>query len=160
VTPEIAREVCLRTNSKMVVASSIADAGNGLRIELKGIDCQSGVTIARVRQNAASRNEVVHLLGIAAAQLRGKLGEPAASVAKFNKPLEQATSPSLEAVQLLTESYRHHLAGDFHGALQYYQRATDLDSDFALAQPSQLRTIFGVFAISFVVKSRVSIAKL
>src|SRR5258707_5186775 len=117
VTPEIAREVCLRTNSKMVVASSIADAGNGLRIELKGTDCQSGVTVARVRQDAASRNEVVHLLGVSAAELRGKLGEPAASIAKFNKPLELGTSASLEALQLLTEGYRHHLAGDFRGAL-------------------------------------------
>src|SRR6267154_1869032 len=132
-TPEIAREVCLQTNSKMVVASSIADAGNGLRIELKGIDCRSGVTVAQVRQDAASRNEVVHLLGVSAAQLRNKLGEPLTSVAKFNKPLEQATSPSLEALQLLTEGYRHHLAGDPQTALQYYQRAIDVDPDFALA---------------------------
>ena len=142
VTPEIARDVCLRTNSKMVVASSIADAGNGLRIELQGIDCQSGVTVARVRQDAASRNQVVHLLGVSAVQLREKLGEPAASIAKFNKPLEQATSPSLEALQMLTEGYRHHLAGDFRGALQYYQRATDLDSDFALAYAA-LGSIYG-----------------
>ncbi len=126
----------------MVVASSIADAGNGLRIELKGIDCQSGVTVARVRQDAASRNEVVHLLGVSAAELRGKLGEPAASIAKFNKPLELATSASLEALQLLTEGYRHHLAGDFRGALPYYQRATELDSDFALAYAA-LGSVYG-----------------
>jgi serine/threonine protein kinase/DNA-binding winged helix-turn-helix (wHTH) protein len=132
-TPEIAREVCLQTNSKMVVASSIRDAGNGLRIELKGIDCQSGVIVAQVQQDAASRNEVVHLLGVSAAQLRNKLGEPLTSVAKFNKPLEQATSPSLEALQLLTEGYRHHLAGDPQAALPYYQRAIDVDPDFALA---------------------------
>src|SRR6266478_3176046 len=142
VTPEIAREVCLRTNSKMVVDSSIADAGNGLRIELKGLDCQSGVTLAQVRQDAASRSEVVRILGLSAALLRGKLGEPAASIAKFNKPLEQATSPSLEALQLLTEGYRHHLAGDFREALQYYQRATELDSDFALAYAA-LGSVYG-----------------
>jgi len=133
VTPEIAREVCLRTNSKMVVASSIADAGNGLRIELKGIDCRWGVTVGRVRQDTATRNEVVHLLGVSSAELRGQLGEPEASVAKFNKPLEQATSPSLEALQLLAEGYRHHLAGDVRAASPYYQRAAELDSNFALA---------------------------
>jgi eukaryotic-like serine/threonine-protein kinase len=132
-TPEIAREVCLQTNSKMVVDSSITDAGNGLRIELQGIDCQSGVTVARVRHDAASRNEVVQVLGVSAAQLRNKLGEPSASVAKFNKPLEEATSPSLEALQLLTEGYKHHLAGDPQAALPYYQRAAQLDPDFALA---------------------------
>jgi eukaryotic-like serine/threonine-protein kinase len=132
-TPEIAREVCLQTNSKMVVASSIADAGNGLRIELKGTDCQSGLTVARVRQDASSRNEVLHLLGVSAVQLRSKLGEPAASVAKFNKPLEEATTPSLEAVQLLTEGYRHHLANEPQEALRFYQRAIQLDPSFALA---------------------------
>jgi serine/threonine protein kinase/DNA-binding winged helix-turn-helix (wHTH) protein len=142
VTPEIARNVCLQTNSKIVVASTITDAGNGLRIELKGLDCQSGVTVAQVRQDIASRSEVVHLLGVSAVQLRGKLGEPASSVAQFNKPLEQATSQSLEALQLLTEGYRHHLAADFRGALSYYQRATELDSDFALAYAA-LGSVYG-----------------
>jgi tetratricopeptide (TPR) repeat protein len=84
----------------------------------------------------------VRVLGISAAQLRDKLGEPAASIAKFNKPLEQATSPSLEALQLLSEGYRHHLAGDFRGALPYYQRATELDSDFALAYAA-LGSVYG-----------------
>src|SRR5258708_7371362 len=109
-SPEIARQVCQRTNSKMMITSSIADAGNRFRIELNAIACQSGNTIARVRENAASRYEVVHLRGVSAAELRGKRDEPAASVAKFNKPLEEATSPSLEALQLLTEGYRRHHA--------------------------------------------------
>jgi len=133
VTPEIARQVCLRTNSKMIITNSIADAGNRFRIELNAIACPSGNTIARVREDTASRNEVVHLLGLSAAQLRGKLGEPAASVAKFNKRLEEATSPSLEAVQQLAEGYRRHLALDLRGAIQHYQRAIDLDPDFGLA---------------------------
>ncbi len=133
VTPELARQVCLRTNSKMMITSSIADAGNGFRIELKAIACQSGNTIARVRQDAAGRNDIVHLLGISAAELRGKLGEPASSVTKFNKPLEQATSPSPEALQQLEEGYRRHVAMDLRGAIQDYQRATELDADFALA---------------------------
>jgi len=133
-TPEIARQVCQHTNSKMMITSSIADAGNRFRIELNAFACQSGNTIARVRENAGSRNEVVHLLGGAAAQLRGKLGEPATSVTKFNKPLEEATSPSLEALQLLTEGYRrHHATRDARVAFPYYRRATELDPDFALA---------------------------
>jgi tetratricopeptide (TPR) repeat protein len=66
-------------------------------------------------------------------QLRGSLGEPAASVAKFNKRLEEATSPSLEAVQSLVKGYTRHLAGDARGARPSYQRATELDPEFALA---------------------------
>jgi serine/threonine protein kinase len=150
ITPEVARQVCLQTNSKVVVAGSIADAGNDLRIELNGIDCQSGVTVARVRQDAASRNEVVRILGVSAVQLRSKLGEPAASVAKFNKPLEEATSPSLEALQLLTEGYRHHLAGsgDARTALGYYQRAIKVDPDLALAYAALGAAYGGDYALA------------
>ena len=63
-TPEIARQICLSTNSRMVVASSIADAGNGFRIEIAGFDCQSGATVTRVQEDAASRNEIVRMLGL------------------------------------------------------------------------------------------------
>jgi len=133
VTPTTARQVCLRTNSKVMIASSIADAGNRFRVELNAIACQSGNTIAQVREVVARRNEIVHSLGASAAQLRGKLGESAATLAKFNTPLEQATSPSPEAVQQLAEGYRRHLAMDLRGATQHYLRATELDPDFALA---------------------------
>jgi len=133
VTPETARQVCLRTNSKMVVGSSIEDAGNRFVIELTAIDCQSGTAVARVRDEVASRNEIVRVLGAAAGQLRNKLGEPATSVARFNKPLEEAASPSLEALQSLVKGYTRHLAGDARGARSSYQRATELDPQFALA---------------------------
>jgi eukaryotic-like serine/threonine-protein kinase len=133
VTPEIARQVCLRTNSKMVIASSVEDAGNGFGIDLNAIDCHSGTAVARVREVATSRNAVVRVLGAAAAQLRGDLGEPAASIARFNKPLDEATSPSLEALQSLVKGYARHLAGDARGARPSYQRATELAPQFALA---------------------------
>jgi serine/threonine protein kinase len=132
ITPEVARQICLRTNSKMVIASSITDAGNKFRIEFKALSCQTGATLTRVGEDVGSRNEVVHFLGISAAKLRGKVGEPTALIAKFNKPLEEATSPSLEAMQLLMEGYRHHVSRDFRAALAYYQRAVELDPNFAL----------------------------
>ena len=132
-TPEIARQVCLSTNSRMVVASSIADAGNGFRIEIAGIDCQSGATVTRVQEDAVSRNEIVRMLGLSAARLRAALGESRPSIARFNKPLEEATSSSPEALQFLTEGYRRHLAGNPLEALPYYKRATDTDPEFALA---------------------------
>ena len=73
------------------------------------------------------------MLGLSAVRLRAVLGEPRASIARFNKPLEEATSASPEALQLLTEGYRRHLAGDPLGALPYYKRAADMDPEFALA---------------------------
>jgi hypothetical protein len=133
VTPEIARQVCLKTNSKVVITSSIADAGNRFQIELGAVGCQSGVTMARVREDVGGRENIVHELGAAAVSLRRKLGEPAASLQQFNQPLEVATSSSLEALQLLMEGYKHHIARDVRGASTLYQRAIDLDPNFALA---------------------------
>jgi serine/threonine protein kinase/Flp pilus assembly protein TadD len=133
ITPQVARRVCLRTNSKMMITSSLADVGNRFRIELNAIACQSGNTIARVRQDVVHRNEVVHLLGASVTQLRGKMGEPEASLAQFNKSLEQATSPSPEAVQQLAEGYTRHLTLDLPGAIRFYRRAIELDPDFGLA---------------------------
>jgi eukaryotic-like serine/threonine-protein kinase len=133
VAPETARQICLRTNSKMVVTSSIADAGNRFEIELAAIGCQNGETFARVRQGAATRAGVVHTLGVAAVQLRRKLGEPSASIAQFNQPLEVAASSSPEALQLLTEGNKHLIVRDLPTAQSLYQQAIDVDPNFALA---------------------------
>lgn len=133
ITPDIARRVCLRTNSKLIIAGSIADAGNHFRLELNALSCKNGDLIARVRKDVARRNEIVHMVGVSTAQLRGRLGEPASSLAKFDKALEQATSPSPEAVQQLAVGYKRHLALDLKSAIQHYQHATELDPDFGLA---------------------------
>jgi eukaryotic-like serine/threonine-protein kinase len=130
-TPEVARQVCLRTNSKLVIAASIADAGNGFRIGLDAADCQSGRIVIGIRKEVADQNQVVHVLGVAAAQLRRKLGEPEASLARFNKPLEEALSSSVEALQAGTLGYKRHIVGDVKGAIPYYKRALELDPNLA-----------------------------
>ena len=132
-TLEVARQVCLSTNSKLVITSSIEDAGNGFRIGLDAVDCQSGRTVAGIREEPADRNQVVHALGLATAQLRRKLGEPQASLARFNKPLEEALSSSVDALQALSLGSKRYNLGDAKGAIPYHKRALDLDPNFAFA---------------------------
>jgi tetratricopeptide (TPR) repeat protein len=136
VTPEIAREVCLKTNSKAVITSSIADVGNQFHIELTGINCQSGKIFARAEQNAVLRSGIVHALGVAGSQLRGRMGEPKESLAQFNQPLELATSASPEALQLVAKAFRQHRSPDIPATIALYERAIDLDPSFALAYAS------------------------
>jgi eukaryotic-like serine/threonine-protein kinase len=134
ITTDVALQVCRRTGSRLVVAPAIADAGNRLRLELKGIDCQSGMTLTQIIRDAASRDVVISALGIAAVQLRKELGEPELLVAKYDAPLQEATSSSPDALELLTLGYRQQLAGSSQGAIPYYQRAVHADPKFSLAE--------------------------
>jgi DNA-binding winged helix-turn-helix (wHTH) protein len=131
-TPEVARQICAKTNSKIVISQAIRDAGNGYRLQMQALDCASGATLAQQQANIGRRDEVVHEVGATAARLRAKLGEPAASLARFNQPLEQALSPSLEALQAATQGGKLYLTGDAEGSLKLFQRAVELDPNFAV----------------------------
>jgi eukaryotic-like serine/threonine-protein kinase len=141
ITPDIARQVCGKTSSKAMVTSAIADTGNGYRITMKAIDCANGKTVAQSSRNVTYRKNLVHELGVAGSELRGDMGEPASSVKKYNQPLEEVTSSSLEAIQLLAQGFRQQLSNAHTPALaasllSFYKRAVDLDPSFALAWAS------------------------
>jgi DNA-binding winged helix-turn-helix (wHTH) protein len=131
-TPDVARQVCAKTHSKLVIAQSISDAGNGYHLQMRALDCGSGATLVKVQDVIDEREEIVHELGVTAARLRAKLGEPADSLARFNQPLEKALSSSLEALQAGTQGQKLYLAGDAEGGLKLYQRAVELDPNFAV----------------------------
>ncbi|MFZ0297454.1 MAG: winged helix-turn-helix domain-containing protein, partial [Candidatus Sulfotelmatobacter sp.] len=132
-TPEVAREVCQRAGSKAYLAGAIGTLGSEYVLGLKAVNCQSGDTLAEDQRTAVSKEKVLDALGAAASKLRGELGESLATVQKFDIPLEQATTSSLEALRALSLGRR---ASDDKGpaaALPYDQRAIALDPNFAMA---------------------------
>src|ERR1700722_6806786 len=131
-TPDVALQICGKTNSRMVISQSVGDVGNGYQLQLRAIDCASGKTLAQEQMNIAKRDDVVHELGFASARLRARLGEPTDSLARFNQPLEKKSSPSLEALKAATQGQRLFLAGDAPGALKLDQRAIELDPNLAV----------------------------
>jgi serine/threonine protein kinase/Tfp pilus assembly protein PilF len=135
-SPRTARQVCVQTSSKLAIAAFIREAGNGFGIELQAIECQSGRTIAKASKEAPSRSQIVHTLGVVTAALRADLGESATSIATSNKPLEQASSASPEALEMLLEGYKRNLLADYRGAASNYQEALNLDPDLAAALAS------------------------
>ena len=132
ITPDVARQICAKTNSKMVISQSIADVGNGYHLGMRALDCGSGATLGKEQADIGSRNDVIHELGVTAVRLRAKLGEPSDSLVRFNQPLEKALSASLEALQAGAEGTKLHFAQDLAGALKLYQRAVELDPNLAL----------------------------
>src|ERR1700735_2278764 len=131
-TPDVARQVCGKTNSKLVISQSIGDAGNGYHLQMWALDCESGATLAKDQADIGKRSEVIHELGVTAARLRAKLGEPADSLARFNQPLENALSSSLEALQASAQGGKLYLAGNAEAALKLFQRAVELDPNLAV----------------------------
>ena len=132
-TQEVAREVCLRTGSKAMLAGSIAALGNHFAITLRAMNCQSGDSLGAAEAEADGREKVLAALGQAATELRGKLGESLASIQKFDKPLEQVTTSSFEALKAYSEAEKiSNEKGDME-ALPFLKRAVELDPSFAAA---------------------------
>jgi len=136
ITRDVGREVGMRTGSKALLVGSIASLGSHYAIVLKAVSCQTGDLLGAAQAEAESREKILQTLGEAAATLRGKLGESLASVKKFDKPLDEATTPSLEALQAYTEGDRLAREKGDTDALPLLKRAVELDSNFARAYAS------------------------
>ena len=131
-TPEVARELCQRAGSKAYIAGSIGSLGSEYVLGLKAVNCQSGDTLAQEQVTAASKEKVLDALGEAASKLRGELGESLATVQKFDVPLAQATTSSLEALKAYSLGKKASREKGTAAALPYHQRAIELDPNFAM----------------------------
>jgi tetratricopeptide (TPR) repeat protein len=132
-TPEVARELCQRANSKAYIAGSIASLGSQYVVGLKAVNCVTGDTLAQEQAEAANKEGVLDALGGAAAKLREKLGESLTSIEKFNAPLPQATTSSLEALKTYTIGFQTLGQEGAAAALPFLQHAVELDPDFVTA---------------------------
>ena len=135
-TRDLAREVCLRTGSKAYLTGSIAALGTQYVIGLETLNCTSGDALAREQVTAAGKEQVLSALGQASARLRTEVGESLSSVRKFDVPLEQATTNSLEALKAYSLGGKTFLEKGDVEAIPLFQRAIELDPNFALAYDS------------------------
>ena len=136
-TPEIARDVCQRSGSKAYLSGSIATLGSQFVLGLKAVNCVTGETLAEEQERASGKEQVLSAMDKAAPKLRTKLGESLNTVQKFDAPLEQATTPSLEALQAYSLARKILLGkGDSAAAIPLFQRAIQLDPNFAMAYAS------------------------
>ncbi|HYA64905.1 MAG TPA: winged helix-turn-helix domain-containing protein [Candidatus Sulfotelmatobacter sp.] len=132
-TPEIAREVCQRMGGKATLTGSIAGLGSQYVIGLKAVICETGDVLAEAQEQAAGKEAVLKALDAAAVRLRSKLGESLSSVQKYATPLEEASTPSLEALRAYSLGVKTvYLKGDT-ASLSFFKRATELDPSFAMA---------------------------
>jgi serine/threonine protein kinase/tetratricopeptide (TPR) repeat protein len=143
-TPDVARELCQRAGSKAYIAGSIASLGSEYVLGLHAVNCQSGDPLAQEQVTASAKEKVLDAVGEAASKLRGELGESLATVQKFDVPLEQATTSSLEALKAYTLGEKAHREKGSAAALPYHQRAIQLDSNFAMGYENVGADYFGL----------------
>ena len=132
-TANVARELCQRANSKAYISGSISSLGNQYVVGLKAVNCLTGDVLAQEQSTAAGKEKVLDALGDAASKMRGELGESLASVQKFDAPLEQETTPSLEALKADSLGEKAQNEKGPAVALPFFQHAVELDPNFASA---------------------------
>jgi eukaryotic-like serine/threonine-protein kinase len=133
ITNQIAHDICVRNASAATIDGSIASLGKNYVITLQAITCPGGVTLAREQIQAEDKEHVLDAVGTAATAMRAKLGESRASIQKLNRPLDEATTSSLEALQHYTEGRVVLTQGQFLAARPLFERAIALDPNFAMA---------------------------
>jgi serine/threonine protein kinase/tetratricopeptide (TPR) repeat protein len=143
-THEIAAEVCERLALDAMLEGSVSAVGRSTVIALVASDCVTGGTIAREQVETEKKEDVLRALGRVTASMRESLGESGATLARHNVPLEEATTPSLEALKAYTDAVGRRAAGAESEAVTRLERAVAIDPQFALAYTS-LSTIFGGF---------------
>jgi serine/threonine protein kinase/tetratricopeptide (TPR) repeat protein len=135
-TNEVTREICQRSHSQAYIGGSISALGKEYVLGLRAASCETGDVLAEEQTTADRKEEVLSALGKVAAKLRERLGESLASVTKYNQPLAEATTSSLEALQQYTEWRRVQREQGETASLPYMKRAIELDPNFAVAYAS------------------------
>ena len=132
-TASVTREVCQRTGSKAMLTGSIAALGSQYVIGLTALNCNTGDVLAEAQEQAAGKEAVLKALDSGAVSLRSKLGESLSSVQKYDTPLEEATTPSLEALKAYSLGRKTEYAKGNTAALPFFKRAVELDPNLAMA---------------------------
>jgi serine/threonine protein kinase/predicted Zn-dependent protease len=135
-TEEFARDLCQRVGSKAFLAGSITSLGTQYVIGLKAVDCSTGDTLAQEQETAANKESVLKALDKETADLRGKLGETLASIRRFDTPVDDATTPSLEALKAFSLGLKTDNERGTAEAIPLFKSAIELDPNFAAAYSS------------------------
>ncbi len=134
---DVAQEICERDNRDVLISGAIAQVGSVYLLTLQATDCHSGKTLASAKTQANSKEGVLRAIDITADHIRSQLGESAQSVESYGLPIAQVTTPSLDALKAYSTGRSMLYQGkDPTEILPYFQRAIELDPQFAMAYAS------------------------
>ncbi|MGA8150136.1 MAG: protein kinase [Terriglobales bacterium] len=144
VTPDLAREICQREGIKAVLNGSISSLGSQYVIGVDAVNCKTGDSLAREQVQVEKKEQVLGAVGKVASNLRSKLGESLASLQKFDAPVEEATTSSLEALKSFSLGEGERDKGSEYNAIPLYKHALELDPNFAVAYARMGQAYFNI----------------
>ncbi len=135
-TPEIARQICERTASAAVLQGSISSLGSQYVVGLRATDCRSGDTLAEEQAQSARKEDVLNALSEIAISFRTRVGESLTTLQKYDTPLAEATTPSLEALKAYSTAWQVHFSKGAEASMPFFKKAIEIDPKFAMAYAS------------------------
>src|SRR5207237_4952196 len=129
----VAKQICERTASAMVLEGSIASLGSQYVLGLRARNCNTGTILDQEQLQAPKREDVLNSLSQIARNFRTRVGESLATVEKHSTPLAEATTPSLEALRAYSTAMKVNLSSGYAVAIPFFRRAVQIDNQFAAA---------------------------
>ena len=142
-THDVARDVCERLSVKAMIDGRLARFGNNYVLTVAATDCRTGETLAQAQSEVTSSESVVTTLGSMASEMRTRLGESLPSIARFDTPIEDATTPSMQAFKAYSVGLEERRRGRELESIAFFKQAIELDPNFAQAHAT-LSTVYGV----------------
>ena len=133
ITKQVGLEICQRNAAKAMVSGSIASLGNRYVLTLEALNCTTGSVLAGAKAEAESKERVLRALDDSTGKIRRKLGESMASIRKFDAPIEEATTGSLDALKMFAQGDELRRQGKAAESIPFFKRASELDPQFTLA---------------------------
>jgi tetratricopeptide (TPR) repeat protein len=133
ITAEVGREICQRLGEKAVIHGSIEPLASAYVLTVQAVNCRDGEVLAREQVQAPGKEHVLEAVSTAARTMRARLGESLASIAALERPLDQVTTSSLDALQAFAQGAEAMTQGSPIAAIKHLERATTLDPNFAMA---------------------------
>ena len=132
-TREVAKEVCERTGGAAVLEGSIAGLGSQYVLGLRATNCRSGDVLDEEQVQAARKEDVLNVLGQIATKFRTRIGESLAMIQQHDTPLPEGMTRSLEALKAYSTAWKIASSTGNRAAVPFFQRAVEIDPQFALA---------------------------
>jgi len=126
-------EICERADINTLVLTSIRQFGDLYSVDLKILDVDKNEYLYTTNVQAEGKKNIPDLIDKISKQTRISLAEQAEEVEKNQREIASLTTKNLEAYKYYDLGEKAFYKLDFAGAIDYYLKAVESDSTFALA---------------------------